>query len=425
MAKRGFFAELNHQSQLADKRRQQAAAASYRAHAAAVRASEQAQRAAERASATAARSSAAEQKQAQKLADQLRVDAGLAEVALLNGQLAQTYAAIDGLLAATLGVDDYVDLETLRVIEVPHPPFDPGPLGVATPELPPLVYPPEPAYQEPAEPKGLGAAFGGKKKHAEAVVQARVDHERVRAAWHDGCVSLHASYLVRMEERAKAEEDRGVALAQAQAQYDAECAKRNEDAATGNNALDNLINDLAFDVPEAIEDYVGIVLANSVYPESFSVVHEYTFDLASRELTLVVSVPEPGGVSGIKEHRYVKAKDEISHVSLSAKEQKDRYAAAVWQVAIRSIHEVFEADRAGKVRSIALTVDTTHIAPATGLPESIPLVVVAAERESFMAFDLSNALPHATLGYLGAALSKSPYDLTPADTSAGVRTRKT
>ncbi len=62
-----------------------------------------------------------------------------------------------------------------------------------------------------------------------------------------------------------------------------------------------------------------------------------------------------------------------------------------------------------------------RIAPATGLPETVPLVVVAADRETFSEFDLANVVPHATLTHLGAALSKSPFDLTPADTGRGVR----
>lgn len=105
------------------------------------------------------------------------------------------------------------------------------------------------------------------------------------------------------------------------------------------------------------------------------------------------------------------------------REQKERYAGAVWQVAIRTLHEIFEADRAGKIHSIALTVAAHRLAPATGLPEHIPLAVVAAERGSFLQFDLCNIVPRATLAHLGAALSKSPYDLVPADTRAGVRVR--
>jgi len=165
------------------------------------------------------------------------------------------------------------------------------------------------------------------------------------------------------------------------------------------------------------------VLSNSVYPEAFPVTHEHTFDLASRELALTVTVPEPATVPTIKEFRYVKAKDEITSTALPAKTQKDRYANAVWQVAVRTLHEVFEADRAGKIHSIALTVGTNTIAPATGRPETVQLVVAAADRATFKTFDLGNVVPHSTLTHLGAALSKSPFDLTPADTGRGVGVR--
>ncbi|MET7355761.1 hypothetical protein [Streptomyces mirabilis] len=119
----------------------------------------------------------------------------------------------------------------------------------------------------------------------------------------------------------------------------------------------------------------------------------------------------------------VKTKDEIASSSLPVREQKERYANAVWQVAVRSLHEVFEADRAGKIHSIALTVGVNTIDPATGRPATVPLAVVAADRETFNGFDLARVVPKSTLQHLGAALSRSPFDLVAADTSRGIRVR--
>jgi hypothetical protein len=48
-------------------------------------------------------------------------------------------------------------------------------------------------------------------------------------------------------------------------------------------------------------------------------------------------------------------------------------------------------------------------------------VIVAADRETFSRLDLTNVVPRATLDHLGATVSKSPFDLTPADSSHGVR----
>ena len=418
--RRGFFAELQHQAQLAEKRQRQQHAAAYRAHDAALREAERAQAAAERARQAASRASAAERARLEVEAARLHVESQVAEVASRNAALRSTLDEIEGILAATLQVHDYVDLEALKTGAV-HPPFDAGGLDAPLPALPPLVYPPEPVYQEPPPPGGL---FGAKKKHEEAVQHARAGFEAARQQWHQQATRMHAAYVAAMQKREQDEAARLERLAEAKHRYEEECRQREAEAAARNEELTKLINELAFDVESAVQQYVDIVLSNSVYPEAFSVAHDGQFHLATRELTLTVTVPPPSAMPTVREYRYVKAKDEIAATSQPLKEQKDRYANAVFQVAVRTLHEVFEADRNGKIRSIALTVAARGISPATGLEETTALVVTAADRDIFSSFDLSNVVPRATLEHLGAALSKSPFDLTPADTSRGVRLRR-
>ena len=127
----GFFAEMQHQNQLAAKRQAQAELAHAQANAAAQRQAEQARRQSERAMAQLARASAAEQKAAAREAKRLHEEARLAEVASLNAQLAETFDELDSILSATLDVDDFVDLEQLRVT-AEHPPFTRTDLEVPT-----------------------------------------------------------------------------------------------------------------------------------------------------------------------------------------------------------------------------------------------------------------------------------------------------
>lgn len=423
MGRRGFFAEINYQMQQAERRSRQQAAAAERARAAALREADRARQQAERAEAQALAADYLVRAEMEKEAKRLYLESRLAETAAMNAELANVYEQIDGLLAWTLEVDDFVDLEALKVTEVTHPPFDPGPQAAPLPAVPELVYPPQPTYVEPAAPKGLSSAFGGKQKHEAAVARARAQYDRESQLWHEQATALHSQYVADLERRKQAEEQRMQWIAEARAAYDSECQQREAQAHDRNQELTRFMTDLAFDVESAIQEYVGIVLSNSVYPEMFPVSYDHNFDLASRELTLRVDVPEPSGIPAVKEYRYIKAKDEIVATPLTMKAQKDRYAGAVWQVAVRTLHEVFEADRAGKIHSISLTVGTSHISPATGLTETVPLVIVAAERESFTTFDLANVVPQATLKHLGAAMSKSPFDLTPADASRGVRVR--
>jgi restriction system protein len=420
MARRGFFAELNYQAQQAEKRQRQQHAAAVRAHNAAVRESERARKAAERARAAAQRSSEAERKAAEKEAKRLHIEAREAEVDEMNTMLASTYEEIDRLLEATLEVDDFVDLETLKTT-AQHPEFDPGVLGRPIPEPAMPPNPGAPVYEEPVAPKGLAGAFGGKKKHAAAVEAAQAQHAQATARYEQQMRERAARHDQALEQHARDEQNRLDKLAKAQEQYQAECQQREAEAQARNEELTKFINDLAFDVPTAIEEYVGIVLSNSVYPEAFPVDYDYTFDLSTRELTMKVYLPEPSALPTVKEYRYVKAKDEIVATQLTAKAQKDRYSSAVHETALRTLDEIFEADRAAKIHSIALTVGVNCVARATGLPETVPLVQVAAGRDAFSQFNLADVVPVETLKHLGAALSKNPFDLVPADTGRGVR----
>ncbi len=126
----------------------------------------------------------------------------------------------------------------------------------------------------------------------------------------------------------------------------------------------------------------------------------------------------------VKEFKYVKAKEEIAATALTAKAVKDRYAGAVQQVALRTLHEVFEADRLAKIHSVSADGRSQRDRGAPGRLEQIPLVRVAADRDTFTSFDLTNVVPAATLTHLGASLSKVPFDLVPAPVGSDVRARK-
>lgn len=423
MAKKSsFFAELQRQNQLAERARLQQATAIYKAQLQAQKLADAALKQAQVAESAAKKASAAEKKEAEKAALRLHLAARQAEVDALNADLASAYEAIDSILAATLAVDDFVDLETFRST-AQHPPFQ---SDLEHPLLPPPlpVGPPEPVFQStPGEPGKIGGLFGARKKWEELETQARERHAEARSLWSQEMARLPQIHDQIRNEHAKAEQQRGINLAGAKAEYEAECRQREQDAVAANQKLDELIQGLGYGVEDAIQEYVSIVLGNSLYPEAFPVMHEFEFNSSLRELTLTAVVKAPDALPRVKEYRYVRAKDEITETALPQKDFRDRYRHAVAQVGVRTLHEVFEADRAARIGTIALTIVTETTDAGTGLMKRTPLVAVAAERDRFMSFDLTNVVPHATLETLGAQLSKNPADLVPIDTSKGVRGR--
>jgi restriction system protein len=413
---RGFFAEIQHQQKVAARKAEVQQRAATRDHDAAVRRREQARKAEERAVAAAGRASEASRKKLDREAKAAHVATMQTEVEERNAVLAMSYDDIDGLLAWTLDFDDFVDLETLRRT-VEHPPFDRPDLEKPLRPPPPIPEPPEPQLATVAPPSGV---FGRKKKQAEALAAAEADLATELEVWRRVCELLPAQRQAAAEAHAHQEAERQHALADERQRYDAECAAREAEVAEHNASVDTLIANLGYGTVEAVQEYVAIVLSNSVYPDEFEVEHEATFEPTTAELRMRALVPGPDKMSEIKTYKYTKASDEITTTALSQKACKDRYAGAIHQVSLRSLHEIFEADRRGLIQTISLEVGTETIDPATGNGTYVPFVAVAADRETFLTFDLSSVVPAATLEHLGAAISKNPYGLVAID-PGGVR----
>lgn len=418
MARRGFLAELQHLSKVAAQEQARAAREAERVRKSAIAEAERARKADERAALQFARANAAEQKRLAKVALEAHVAAMEAEVERRNLELSQEYEAIDSLLVSTLDVDDYVDLETLRII-AEHPPFDRADLEVPTPSPSSIFDPPEPTFTPPSPPKGLRGVLG-KKKHEKVVAEATVAHTRAVAEWQSKLVQAESARKVEASRHADMEAERISALEVERARYAEECSAREAEAADHNKTIDTLIANLGYGAVDAVQEYVSIVLSSSVYPAHFPIEHDFVFDAATAELRLRVLVPSPDKQSTTRAYKYTKSSDDITATPLSQKASKERYASAVHQVALRSMHEVFEADRRELIKTISLEVGTETIDPATGREAYIPFVAAGAERDSFLELNLSNVVPAATLGLLGAAVSKNPFGLVAADAS-GIR----
>lgn len=418
MGRRGFFAELQHQAEVAARERAKTAQQAEREQNAAIRRAEQARRASERAAAQRSRADAAEQKRFEKEARETHIAAMEAEVERRNSELSEMYAAIDSLLAATLDVDDYVDLTTLHIV-VEHPPFDRTDLEAPLPAPVPIVDPPAPVFSPPDPPKGLSGLFG-KKNHEKAVAEAADAHEKRVAGWQVKLVQNELARQAAVSQHADNEAGRVKELEAERARYAAACTAREAAATEHNQALDTLKANLGYGADDAVEEYVALVFANSAYPDDFPVEHDFEFDPTTAELRLRVLVAAPDKVPSTSAYKYTKSSDEITATALSQRASKDRYASAVHQVALRTMHEVFEADRHGHIKTISLEVSTETIDPATGREVYVLFVAAGAERDSFIELDLANVVPAATLSHLGAAVSKNPFGLVAASGS-GIR----
>jgi restriction system protein len=348
-----------------------------RAQARAIRAREQATRAAERARVANARE-----------AKQLHAEAREEETAALEAELASRTEALESILKATLAVDDYIDLDTLKQRPA-IPAFDPGQLGQPSPQPQRSTYNVAPlTFAQRLLP-------GAKARHEKALVEAQLRFDHETSVW----VGLEAI--------------RNGKLQAAREAYDHEVAEINTMTAAQHAEIDAMKADLANNDPETIRSYFEMVLSSSAWPNGFPQRFALAYDAQSKLLAIDYQLPDFSIVPTEKSYRYVKARDVIEPVAEAAAKRKALYASVIAQSTIRIVHEVFEADRRDQVDSIVLNGVVDTVDRSTGQQQKPCIVSVRTTADPFGKIKLDAVDPAACLKGLSAAVSPSPADLAP------------
>lgn len=341
-------------------------------------------REAERAQKAYERAVAADEKERKRL----YVESRMAAVDAQNEELETYVQRLEVLLHGTLDVDDFFDLDSLKA-EPELPPFQPGALATAEPE-PRLesFMPKAPSFISGLVPRA-------KAKYEQAVAEAKAAHEQA--------VGEHAA-----RERA-----REAALADARAAHQAELARIVARAEEDNREVDELKDEFARAVPSAVVQYFSLVLDASSYPESFPRHHRLAFVPESKQLVVELELPPFSVVPPVRQYKHVKARDAIDEGARPAAQMKALYAQVVAQVTLRTLDELFEADRAGHLDTIVFNGYVDTIDPATGKPAKPHLISLRTTRGAFLELDLAHVEPLQCLKGLNASVSRTPSELVP------------
>jgi restriction system protein len=421
VARTGIFVEIQREIARQQRERQRANAAYVRAQNQARIAVERAEREAMRTAAVAvrladqqARSDARARAEAEKKHKQAYVEAQQATVAQKNADLNAAISELEQLLEATHSVDDYVDFETLKK-DLRHSPFDPGPLGRSVPRPVLEALPVEPNFEKfaPIPPAGFAKFFGGKSKYEKAMASARQEFEQSHLQWQRYVGAARQKLAEAKKRHEAAEQARRNKLAEAEKEYLRECEERSRQIAEHNADVNALASAFAKREPQAIVEYFTLVLANSHYPSTFPQRYRLAFVPESKQLVVEYELPSIVCIPTAREFRYIKSRDEITSVGRPPKEIRALYSSVVAQVTLRTLHEIFEADRSGLIETVVFNGIVTTIDPGTGQQIKPCLVTVRVTRDIFNTLELTQVDPLACLERLNASVSKKPSELAP------------
>jgi restriction system protein len=133
----------------------------------------------------------------------------------------------------------------------------------------------------------------------------------------------------------------------------------------------------------------------------------------SRQLVLEHDLPSFDVVPQAKAFKYVKSRDEITAAARPETQRRTLYSSVIAQVALRTVHELFEADRDELIETIVYNGMVDSIDKKTGQPARVCVVTLRTTRDTFGALDLSRVDPEECLRGLNAGVSRKPSELAP------------
>ncbi len=320
-------------------------------------------------------------------------------------------AAVEGLLAHTLRVDDRVDFEALKSTSAfsERRPVSPAALR----DRPAPVYAPrqylaaplpwwEQIFEMVVPSRRATRLEREDRASAEMEREDKAVHEQALAAWRQECTA-----------NVRANEDK-------RRQFEAEAASWSQreqrfrrEQQESNDSIDELKRNYFSKDAGAIEQYIDMVLSSSSYPDSFPQKFSVRYDSSAELAVVELVLPRPEDLPSVKSVKYLQARDELVESYVAESAQKKLYDGAVYQIALRTIHELFEADLVQALKAVAFNGVVETVDPATGKDIRPCIVSVQASRAEFSDISLATADPKACFRKLKGVGSAQLHALSP------------
>jgi len=326
---------------------------------------------------------------ATKEAKQRYLEGREAEVGQMNEELAERVAGLTGILQETLERNDAIDFDTLRIRDR-YPPFAPPREPTEAGTLPAR----EDFLAQVQAPSLLaGLLPGAKGRHDRALHQAEEAFGEAIRAFEEA----KAARVARLEELHK--------------EYEQALASFNEKVRARDAEVDELERKYVAADPEAIVAYNTMVLERSEYPEGFPQEFRVAYVSESHELVCDYELPGPAVAPTIAAYIYVKSRDRIDEKARKPSEIKALYQEIVAAVALRTCHEILEADQSAALDVVAFNGFVQTVDPATGKDIRPCLVSVRVTKQTFVEIDLARVDKLICLRNLGAQVSPRPHEV--------------
>lgn len=314
---------------------------------------------------------------------------------------------IENLLRHTLEIDDTIDWKKLQ----DKTKYDvPNPIMQLRSELNRIEIPSSPISKPlPKEPSKsdyepqfsfIDEIFKSLKQ--KKIREAEESYQRMVASWNSRKIeidNLNNWADIDYQKNLKKCEDQKDRTSKKYEQLELEWNKQKtlfyEGQVEHNKKIEKLKTSYLNHEPNAVIEYCELVLNNSIYPESFPKDFDIDYNAETKVLIVEYVLPSPDQLPTLLEVKYIATKKELKETYISETQLFKIYDIAIYNITLRTLHELFEADQSNTIEAIVFNGWVNAINKATGKTVNNCIVSIQVNKPEFIEINLSNIDPKA------------------------------
>jgi restriction system protein len=139
----------------------------------------------------------------------------------------------------------------------------------------------------------------------------------------------------------------------------------------------------------AVEDYCELVLNRSVYPDVISKNFDIDYNRNNKIILVEYDLPSIDAFPSVKEYKFIQSKSEMKEILMTESEKNKIYESTLYNITLRTIHELFEADTANALLAVNFNGWVNRIDKATGNEIRNCIISIQAQKEEFLTLNLA------------------------------------
>ncbi len=202
-------------------------------------------------------------------------------------------------------------------------------------------------------------------------------------------------------------------LAAARDQFEADEFKFKAEQTAANDKLADFKQRYEAKQSAAVVEYCELALAASRYPTFVDPEYQVSYNPINSLAVVECELPDKDAIPTLIKVTYIASSGEFKEKNTTDSERDKLFDSVLYQIALRTIHELLQADSARALKAVVFNGWVNALSPASGKRVHGCILSLQASKQEFESIDLSNVDPKACFKQLKGVAASRLSGMTP------------